>query len=34
MTRILGKHPDLSVFQVKTILRALASNAQSANGAG
>lgn len=26
VARILGKHPDLTVFQVKTILRALASN--------
>lgn len=29
VTRLLGKHPDLTVFQVKTILRALATNAAS-----
>jgi len=34
VTRLLGKHPDLSVFQVKTILRALASNAGSEDRAG
>ena len=34
VTRLLGKHPDLTVFQVKTILRALASNARSADVAG
>ena len=33
VTRLLGKHPDLTVFQVKTILRALSSNAESADEA-
>jgi len=27
VARLLGKHPDLTVYQVKTVLRALASNA-------
>jgi len=30
VARVLGKHPDLTVYQVKTVLRALASNANAA----
>jgi subtilisin family serine protease len=33
VTRLLGKHPGLTPFEVKTVLRALASNA-TASGAG
>ena len=32
VTRILGKHPGLTVFQVKTILRALAANVRRDRG--
>ncbi|HLJ68085.1 MAG TPA: S8 family serine peptidase [Chloroflexota bacterium] len=33
VTRIVSKHPDISVFQVKTVLRALAANSMHATGA-
>jgi subtilisin family serine protease len=32
VTKILSKHPDLTVFQVKTILRALAANVERGDG--
>jgi subtilisin len=34
VARLLGKHPNLTVYQVKTVLRALANNAASAAGSG
>lgn len=32
VTKILGKHPGLTIFQIKTILRALAANVQREEG--
>jgi len=34
VARLLGKHPGLTVFQVKTVLLALAVNAGSDEAAG
>jgi hypothetical protein len=33
VTKILGKHPGLTIFQIKTILRALAANVARAEAA-
>lgn len=33
VARILGKHPNLTIFQMKAVLRALAANVAPANGA-
>jgi subtilisin len=34
VARLLGKHPGLTVFQIKTVLRALAANVSADGGVG